>query len=199
MPTLTLSPSHEYSLDGRPILGVSKILSAAGLVDTTWLSEDAAFRGTLVHKTVELYVKDDLDEASLDPRLAGYLEGYRRFERESGFVVAIVEGVYQTELSMYHAVYGYAGTPDLYGSIGARRIVVDVKSGDPQAWHGDQLAFYSMLFDPDRPDRANLYLRPDGTYRFDKHTGREDFDNAKAALAIARLRIARGLVKENVL
>lgn len=200
MPTLTLDPTtHTYAVDGRPQIGVSQVLAAACLTDKTWVSEEALKRGSYVHEAVELHVQGVLDEASLDPKLLGYVEAWKKFERESGFKVLCQGGVWQSEIRRSHPLYGYAGTIDHLGHIGERLILLDLKSGDPDSWHPWQLAGYAMLFDlpagSTRPERANLYVRPDGSYRFLERKDRNDFEVFKAALTIARARIAAGLVK----
>lgn len=200
MPTLTIdAETHEYRVDDRPVLGVSKIISIAGLSDMTWCSEEALKRGSFVHEAIELYIQGVLDEAELDPKLAGYLEAWKKFEKDSGFRVRQVGGVWQSEIRKAHPIYGYAGTIDHLGDIGPRLMLVDVKSGDASDWHGEQLAGYAMLFDfpagSQRPERANVYVRADGSYRFVERKDRGDFERFKAAVTIAQTRVARGLVK----
>lgn len=200
MGTLTLDPvTHEYAVDAKPVLGVSKILAAAGLTDMTWVTEEGLKRGSYVHQALEYYVQGDLNEADLDPKLVGYVAAYKAFERESGFKVQKVGSVWQVEIRKAHPIYGYAGTMDYLGHIGTRYLVLDVKSGGPDDWHGFQLAGYAMLNDfpagNPRPDRANLYVRPDGTYRFIERKDRGDFDVFKAAITIARTRMALNLFK----
>ena len=200
MGTLTLNEAtHEYRVDNRPVLGVSQIIAAAGLSDMSWVSEEALKRGSYVHEAIQLHVEGTLDEKELDPKLVGYLNAWKAFERESGFKVRQVNGIWQSEIRKAHPIYGYAGTMDHLGDLAGHFTVLDVKSGDPDDWHGDQLAGYAMLEDfpagNPRPNRANLYVRPDGSYRFVERKNREDFETFKAALTIARQRIARGLVK----
>lgn len=200
MPTLTLNVStHEYRVDDRPVLGVSGILAAAGLSDMTWVSEEALKRGSFVHEAIEFHTQGDLKEELLDPKLLGYVNAWKAFERESGFRVIKVDGRWQSEIRKYHPIYHYAGTIDHLGQIGDRFFVVDVKSGEPDHWHAWQLAGYAMLFDfpasSPRPHRANVYVRPDGSYRFMERKDRADFDVFKAAITIAQTRIAHGLIK----
>lgn len=200
MPTLTLHPeTHEYAVDGQTVHGVSEIIAAAGLSDMTWVSEEALKRGSYVHEAIEFHTQGDLKEDGLDPKLLGYVNAWKAFERESGFRVLKHEGVWQSEIRKFHPLYRYAGTIDHLGMIGDRLFVVDVKSGEPDYWHAWQLAGYAMLFDlpagSQRPLRANVYVRPDGSYRFVERKDRADFDVFKAAITIAQTRIAHGLVK----
>lgn len=200
MQTLTLNEaSHEYALDGKPVQGVSSIIAAAGLSDMTWVNEEALKRGSYVHEAIQFHVEGQLDEATLDPKLLGYVNAWKAFERESGFSVRRVNGIWQSEIRKAHPIYQYAGTMDHLGDIKNRFFVLDVKSGDPADWHAVQLAGYAMLLDfpagSPRPERANLYVRPDGSYRFVERRDRNDFEVFKAALTIARTRISWGLVK----
>lgn len=205
MGTLTLNETtHEYRVDDRPVLGVSQILALAGLTDMTWVTEEALKRGSYVHTCIEYHVQGDLDESKLDPKLLGYVNAWKAFERESGFRVRQIDGVWQSEIRRHHPIYKYAGTVDHLGDIVTpnylpRYLVVDVKSGEPSDWHGVQLAGYAMLSDfpatSKRPERANLYVRPDGSYRFVERKDRNDFEIFKAAITIAQTRVAWGLAK----
>lgn len=199
MPTLTLNQeTHEYAVDGAPVHGVSKILHAAGLIDSTWLSEEALKRGSFVHQSIEYYLQGDLDEASLDPKLGGFLAAFKKAERELGLVVdRAPAGSPIVEHKIFHPILRYAGTVDLVVRKGGagHRIVIDLKTGSPDFWHPYQLAAYAMAFTEDLVLRANLYLQPNGDYRWIERTDRRDFEIWKGALAIGGLRIEKGLAK----
>lgn len=203
MPTLTLDPEkHQYAVDGKPVHGVSKILHAAGLIDATWLSEEALKRGSIVHQTIEFYLtpeEGELNEDNLHPNVAGYLKAFKKAERELGLKVERDgRGQPFVEYKTLHPMLGYAGTIDYVGRRGGEEavpIIVDIKSGSPDDWHPIQLAAYALTFTETRVLRANLYVQADGNYRWFERTDRKDFDLWKAALVIGGYRIEKGLAK----
>lgn len=130
-------PGHTYRLDGRKIPSVTTIIKAAGLIDTTWFNEAATWRGSVVHRCCEYDCKGKLDESTVDPGAAGYLEGWRKWKRETGFRPVAIEARF------YHPVFLYAGMPDRVGYLPDGSIAVpDIKTGPPQKWHALQSAGY---------------------------------------------------------
>lgn len=125
-------------------------------------------RGTQTHKTIELYLKGSLDEDTLDPILRPYLEGFKRFMADTGFVV------HGGEVPMYDRTYKYAGTPDLWGMLNGKNTLLDIKTGVPAAWHSVQLGAYWSMLDYNITQAGCLYLSDDGNYRLSEMlTGRE--------------------------
>lgn len=151
---------HVYSLPGGEVIpSVTQIISPLhdfGMVPKD-VMERARLFGNGVHKTVELYLLDELDEETLDPALTGCLNAFRLFlldHPEFADATPIIE------TPGYHPRLKYAGTPDLE----YEWAVVDLKSRavnlvcDPL-----QLAAYDNFNGGDR-DRYVLELRQDGTY-----------------------------------
>lgn len=181
--------AHRYTDEnGKPLPSVTNVLIRAGLIDTSHYNEWNRELGTAVHKAVHLYVKDDLDDSTLDDAVRPYLEAYKRFmvESKADFTAN------GSEMSLYHDVYRYAGTPDLFGSLNGPA-VVDIKTGSPERWHELQSAAYSELltckFLREEKEkipfhRFGLYLHNDGTYTLKEHTNRKDRDVFLAALAV---------------
>lgn len=65
-----------------------------------------------------------------------------------------------------HPMLPYAGTPDLVCTIGGRRGVVDLKTGQEARWHAVQLEAYRRMVEPTGGAWV-LYLHPDPPgYRF---------------------------------
>lgn len=100
---------HIYTADGRRLESVTGILKAEGFIDDRWFTEEARERGSFVHLARHLDDMGELDEESLDPVIVPYLEAWRRFRRESGFVVE------RSEVPGMSSSYLYAGTPDVIG------------------------------------------------------------------------------------
>ncbi len=103
---------HVYTLDGEPLPSVTQIIRP--LHDFSEVPPDvlrrAAEFGTAVHKTVELYLDDDLDEDSLDEPLCGCLLAFKAFQSVHW---DIFDEQPIIEKPGYHPKLKYAGTPDL--------------------------------------------------------------------------------------
>jgi hypothetical protein len=89
---------------------VTQILKAEGFIDTTYYTEYGRERGSFVHLACHYDDIGDLDEYTLDPEIKPYLDAYRRFKAESGFIVE------RSESPMMSTKYLYAGTPDKVGA-----------------------------------------------------------------------------------
>jgi len=72
---------HVYLCDGVQIPSVTSVLPYNFFGNDTEYIRD---RGSLIHKMVYLYNMKNLDEESLDPVLAPYFEGYKKFISENG-------------------------------------------------------------------------------------------------------------------
>ncbi len=176
---------HQYALRGHVIPGVSQLIAEGGLSNMDWVTEEALLRGEYIHKTIELYLKNDLREDTLDPVLKVRLDGFKQFERETGYTVQrMADGKPMVEIKAFHPVYQYAGKFDQLGTYNGKPLLLDLKSGAAAKWHRAQTALYAMLF-PTCPARACLYLPKAGGYRFVQHYERSDFDVAKALLTLA--------------
>lgn len=131
---------HEYRVGGRILPSVTGILREMGFVDDSYFTEDSAARGTAVHKATELYDLGTLDEDSLDPRLVDYLEAWKRFRKETGFLPTSIE---------IHgwSKFGYAGTFDRIGVTDkGDTVLLDIKSSMyVPDWIGLQLGGYLQI------------------------------------------------------
>jgi hypothetical protein len=166
MPTLTLDhATHTYWLDKKKFDSVTKILAYVGLSrNYDGISSFYAQRGTAVHKAVELVDKGTLDDATLDPRIAPYVRGYRKFVRESGYKPD------SWEVPLYHDGLGFAGTIDKVGTLSGRFGILDIKTSrslDPAV--EPQLCAYTVLWNEHYPERPAefkyaLQLKDDGGY-----------------------------------
>lgn len=104
---------HRYLYQGKPVINVTRALDE--LVDYSMVApsalETARQKGTAVHKMVELYARDDLDEASLPDWMRPALEAWKKFQEQTGFRII------ESEFRVFHPSYQYAGTGDLYGEM----------------------------------------------------------------------------------
>ena len=181
MPLITFEAErHEYR-DAKGVLvpSVTSILKAAGLVDDRYYTDFGRERGSAVHEATALYDRDDLDEDSIDPRIAGYLAAWRSFRVTSGFVPDSIEQI------VYHQTHRYAGTFDRTGRIGERKLIVDIKTGPMLPVTGLQLAAYQQCV-VGLPDRIGVEIRADGTFRVTEFKDRLDWQVFQSALAVAK-------------
>ncbi|MEJ7804307.1 MAG: hypothetical protein WKG03_00075 [Telluria sp.] len=177
---------HEYRYDGEIIPSVTGILKP--LVDYSMIDPDrlraASELGTMVHHTTELHDLGVLDEDDLDPILQLYLDGWKLFRHEVGFVPDTVEK------RMYHPLHRYCGTSDRTGAIRGVKAVVDIKKMmtlGPAI--GPQLAAYKEMHNLEGAGiqkRYALGLRPDGTYRLQEFTDPSDLPCFMSLLTVMR-------------
>ena len=126
-----IEETHEYIVDGIHYDGVTSIIREAGLMpsyspqDLSWYLQ----RGTYIHRATELYDKGDLDEATLDPEIKGYVESYKK--------LGLKYTPDEIELRLADKIYQVAGTLD--------RPDYDIKSGSYAAWHVVQAGIYWHL------------------------------------------------------
>jgi hypothetical protein len=155
-----------YRLDnGVPLISVTQILGLAGRIDSQWFTPESARRGQIVHDLTEVF--DRGDPLEVPPDLMGYIEAYTAF-------VATVRPVYvESEVRVTNAALGVGGRidrvcGDLWGAPG----ILDFKTGDPQPWHGSQLAFYNFLR-PTGP-RWGCYLGANGRFKLKQYDDPND-------------------------
>jgi len=177
---------HVYDIDGLELLGVTHTLDAAGLIDSTWFTDESRIRGTYVHAAIVLHHEGDLDVDTLDPVLTPYVHAYFAFLRDTGFQIdAYEDRVFSEPLRC-------AGTLDLRGPFPRDRRfvtnVIDIKTGVVPDHVGYQTAGYAMLLPSTLPPVHNrwvLNLRADGTYRLHPLTRVTDEAVFRAALTLA--------------
>ncbi len=179
--SLTFDPaSHTYTKDGRVLPSVTQILQASGIVDTTWFTEEAAWRGSVVHECCQLDDEGDLDESTVPEEAKGYLDAWRLFKAQVPMNFISIEQPLCSGL--------YAGTPDR----DAEWAVVDIKTGAILPWVGLQLAAYTELLATNRDaafrfQRYAVRLGKDGRYNvqhFAVRDYRNDLGIFRAALSI---------------
>jgi hypothetical protein len=123
-------------------------------------------RGKAIAMGRALIVKgQELDPASIDIRISGYLEAIQKFWKDSKAVLI------ETEVPRISPL-GFGFTADIFCWINGRRTVVDDKATFtlPKSI-GPQTAGYKIGWNslyPSLPieDRYALWVKPDGTYRF---------------------------------
>lgn len=133
-----------------------------------WYAE----RGKMVHLATALLDTGDLDESSLDPRIVGYVESWKRYRETQKFNY----DPQHIERMLCDLVYGFAGTID-------RLPLIDIKAGVYKKADLAQLGAYYGLCQANKlpaelymgPDaRKVVYLNEDGSFpTVDEYTVRE--------------------------
>jgi len=133
---------HTYRLNGNPVDSVTTILKEEGYIDDTWFRPEATERGTHIHQATELIDAGTLDLTDFEgEEIFPYLTAWVQFKKESGYKVL------ESELFVGSPLMGYAGTTDrLMETPAEERMIVDLKSGAHELWHGLQLVAYRMAF-----------------------------------------------------
>ena len=193
MPDLTHTDEpHEYRLDGVVIPSVTQVLSEVGLVDVSgpWFTDEVRARGTNVHLITELHDRGELCEEQVPLELMGYLNAWKRFKADAGFVCELVEH------HVYHAVYHYAGTLDRVGTCddgNGPQMLLDIKCGAHMPAHRLQTAAYAECIEwRTPPERCGVHLAADGTYTVHRHDNPNDRRVWLAALAVANWKFNKG-------
>jgi hypothetical protein len=157
---------HVYRVGGIVRPSVTQALKEAGLIDTHWYTEEARLRGKAAHVACQFLDEDDLDWESVLAPYRGFVQGWAKFKRDSGFQIGRDgEGRLLVEYRVYHPLFGYCGTLDRQGTIGSTDYVIDLKTGAAEDWHGYQLAGYSQCFpNPLARKRLTVHLKANGCY-----------------------------------
>lgn len=181
--------THTYRLGGEVIPSVTQVLESiyadaysgipAAIIDRK--SEI----GRVVHAASELIDQDDLDDESVDPAIAGYLDAYRDFLRA-------VEPVWtHSERQLAHPTWRFAGTLDRCGLIDGHLSIVDLKTTvNLHPAVGLQLAGYDVLHqhnDPSAGELAKRYalqLKPDGTWKLVPFAESDDYRVFQSLLTV---------------
>lgn len=175
------------------MLGVTSILALAGCVDFSFVDEEAKFRGSEVHRVIQLSMIGTLDRKTLPPEYKGYRKAFIKFMRETGFIPQ------QIEKQVENVDYGIRGRLDATGLMRGIPTIVDFKTGTPGPAVGLQLALYGYMMDPTVWwARYAVMLKSGGTYavkQFKRDAWHSDLNTALAAARLARWRLANNLVK----
>lgn len=162
MPSLIYNDAdHTYRLNGVLLLSVTQTLVAAGIIPPYTGDPWYGDRGTAVHAATWLDDQGMLDESTVDPRIVGHVEAWRKYRRDSGFTP--VGG----ERPLHHPLHCYAGMPDRWDA----SLLADIKTGQEAPWHILQRAAYRELLKHSgvkiRRDCC-VYLSADGRYATSK-------------------------------
>ncbi len=182
---------HKYYADGRELISVTQVLSEAGLVSTFCMQEEAAWRGSEVHRLCAEDDNDGVDLRKVPKQFRGYLRAWRKYRQDSGFEPVLIEQRIDDHRN------GYAGRLDRVGyrrgqSISTILDIKTTKSGAIADYVRFQLVAYGNALKPNHMfERIAVALKPNGTYNV-KVYRQEDF-RADLVRFLEMLR----MVKEN--
>jgi hypothetical protein len=176
--------NHLYLLAGKLVPSVTRVLEATGLIDYSFLGVRRYYyleRGRKVHRAAHEDDEGRLNEDETEPEILGYVDGWRSFRRDYGFVPNRIEQ------RVCHRRLGYAGTLDRTGLVrDGSEIILDIKSGiAPDAVRYQLAAYAACLPHPRTRRRRCVELHNDGTYRvigFATADYQRDFDKYRQAL-----------------
>jgi hypothetical protein len=180
--------AHLYTLNGRRVPGVTSVLERVGLIDYGFLGERRDFyltRGSAVHAACHYDDMGDLAEETVSAEILGYVNGWRKFRSDYGFVPDLIEQC------VCNDVHGYAGTLDRTGAVrNGEEAIIDIKSGTAPAAVRYQLAAYAACLEhPRMRNRLCVELHGDATYRvipFERSDYARDFAVFCAAVTVLR-------------
>lgn len=176
--------THTYRVGGSVVPGVTSVLKP--FVDFSGINPSVlaakADLGRRVHLATQLDDEDDLDESSIEPDVAPYLQAYRRFRADTRAVIVA------REERVYDPIHRFAGTLDGVFTIKAENWLVDLKTCFvvPVTAGPQTAAYLRALNDPSVTRRGALRLRQDGTYRLDPLRDPDDWSAFLACLTIHR-------------
>ena len=206
-PVLTFdAEQHKYYLDGRPLLGVTSVLSAA--FGDPWKNVPPASReyalqlGSAVHKWTQ-FVDEGRPERPTGEHMLGYLSAWERFKADYGAeLLAVEERVVSVR-------YQYAGTLDRVLVITKQvpfpaglRTLLDIKTGvQIHPFASIQTAAYQQAWEemhhPQKiHHRMTVLLQQGGTYKLEDHPDRNDINIFKAALSVVAWKQRNSLTME---
>lgn len=151
--------THVYTRsDGSTVPGVTGALKDLGIIDTTYYTKEGTARGTAVHEATRLIDCGDLNVADFAEHVAyPYLQAWNAYKAATKLEVVEAEVVH------YESTFRYASSVDRIVTMDHAQVIIDIKTGSLQPWHGLQLAAYSLLTGVER--RVIVELRDDATFR----------------------------------
>ena len=175
------------------LIGITRALALSGCTDFSFVDEESKWKGSEVHRIVELQSHGTLDAKSIPAELAGYAAAHRKFMRETRFIPQ------QIEHSVSSKTHGLRGRIDAAGLMRGKVAIVDFKTGQINPAVALQLCLGGFCLNETMWfQRYAVRLDSDGRYCmtcYDLRTWRADLSTALSAVRIARWKVANGLVK----
>jgi hypothetical protein len=140
-------------------IGITRALAVAGVTDFSFVDDESRWKGSEIHRLIELSAKGTLDRRSVPDELSGHLRGFERFMRETGFIPLHIEKEVKCK------TLGIRGRLDFAGLLRGKKTIVDVKSGAISPAVALQTVLYGHLLDSAIWwERAAVRIGADGNY-----------------------------------
>ena len=139
---LTIDENHIYRWDGEVVPGVNEILGDMGIIQgQQFMTEESAAKGKRRHKVLEDWNEGILDWSTVAQEDYFYIMAWQEFCDDLGFVPQA------SEVQVYHPLWHYAGTLDVFGNDDEDDWILDVKTGGSiPRWTRLQLSLYREAF-----------------------------------------------------
>jgi hypothetical protein len=174
-------------------IGITRALAISGVTDFSFVDDDAKWRGSEVHRLIELADRGTLDHKTVPGELQGYRNAHKRFMRETGFICTHIEFKVQSK------VLGVRGRIDRAGLMKGKKTVIDFKTCPINPAVALQLCLGGHLLDPSLWwNRVAVQLKADGTYSmkpFPLMQWPADLSTALACARVSRWKIQQRMVK----
>jgi len=178
---------HEYRFNGRLVPSATQIMKAVGMDPYFGDNAEAKERGRLVHLTCQLYDEDDLNEATLDPVLAGYLAGWKQFRKDWApartTIVDIKTGGIPWTVGIQTAMYEILFTTMLRPQP-VPPVLIEHPAYSPLGFAGTPDRIFYPGSTDGLWDRLAVQLTEDGKYYPHPCRRRKDRDIARAIIAV---------------
>lgn len=188
---------HEYSVDGRKLPGVTRVLASQFPLNVPpERLEFARQLGKAIHSATEMIDEGLLDWHTLDARVVPYCKAWLKFKSETCCQIIAIER------KVHHPVLRYAGTLDRKVKIAGEVAIIDLKRPVLGPRVGVQLAAYQHADaehgkmkksnEPPATKRYGVQLRSDETYRMREYKETSDWSVFVSALTIYNWRAQHG-------
>lgn len=165
--------NHRYYVGKREVPGLTTLLSQAGCFSAeAYYTEEGRLRGRVVHAACLAYDLGAFDPLQIDPKYLGYVHAYASIAQE------LRPRWKYLEQAQVNRRYFVACRIDRLGHLAAPAFA-EIKTGEPEDWHGIQTAGQDVVWHGDRHGyvrRLVFYLRADGSKNVREHTKRSDYD-----------------------
>jgi len=173
--------THIYTLDGEEIPHATGMLAQCGYISEAYYTEEGAERGHIIHALTADYDLGAIrDVNAVVSRYKGWLQAHVK-------AMSILRPTWDTiEEAVCSIKYRYGCRPDRTGRYTGAQVVVDIKSGPPERWHGIQTALHDLALGglpPMTRLRYGLYLKESGRFKFIPHDDKRDYDRAREVIA----------------
>lgn len=167
--------THVYwvDMDGQiePVPSVTTINRELLNLDFSFIDPFYLDRGVQVHKAIEIWLENDLDESSLEPRLVPYLNAFKKFMKQTKFKLTASEKI------VWCKKLWVAGTIDLIGELQGNPVLIDIKTGGKQNHYHLQTAGYAILNETPTIKRFCLHLNKEKeNFKLEPHPNSKDVE-----------------------